>query len=130
MVMDHGASQARTAGPRELAGSGRATPEKAPIRRKRRVPSPYSYWFYLDTGVIASALSTVGYTAPDWLGRPHTALYAVALVDVWKGVGLATVIYIAGLASIPDHYYEAVAVDGGGAWRQFWNITLPLARPA
>ena len=54
----------------------------------------------------------------------------MALVDVWKGVGLATVIYIAGILSIPQHYYEAVDVDGGGAWRQFWNITLPLARPA
>ena len=67
-----------------------------------------------DTGVVAAALSHVGYSAPDWLGDPHTALYAVALVDVWKGVGLATVIYIAGIASIPGHYYEAVAVDGGG----------------
>ena len=83
-----------------------------------------------DTGLVSSALSQVGYTSPDWLGNPHTALIAVALVDVWKGVGLATVIYIAGLASIPDHYYEAVAVDGGGAWRKFWSITLPLARPA
>jgi raffinose/stachyose/melibiose transport system permease protein len=83
-----------------------------------------------DVGVVSVALSHLGYTAPDWLGDPHTALIAVALVDVWKGVGLATVIYIAGIMSIPPHYYEAVAVDGGGALRKFWSITLPLARPA
>jgi raffinose/stachyose/melibiose transport system permease protein len=83
-----------------------------------------------DLGVVNSVLSHVGISGPDWLGSPHTALIAVALVDVWKGVGLATVIYIAGIASIPGHYYEAVAVDGGGALRKFWSITLPLARPA
>jgi raffinose/stachyose/melibiose transport system permease protein len=83
-----------------------------------------------DLGVVNTALAHAGISAPDWLGDPHTALIAVALVDVWKGVGLATVIYIAGILSIPPHYYEAVAVDGGGAWRKFWSITLPLARPA
>ncbi|BEP14131.1 sugar ABC transporter permease [Acidothermaceae bacterium B102] len=83
-----------------------------------------------DLGVVNTTLAHAGISAPDWLGDPHTALLAVALVDVWKGVGLATVIYIAGILSIPPHYYEAVAVDGGGAWRKFWSITLPLARPA
>src|SRR5262249_30594241 len=68
--------------------------------------------------------------SPDWLGDPSTALLSVAMVDVWKGVGLATVIYIAGILSIPSEYYEAVAVDGGGAWTKFRNVTLPLARPA
>ena len=61
---------------------------------------------------------------------PTTALLSVALVDVWKGVGLATVIYIAGVLSIPQDYYEAVDVDGGGAWQKFRNVTLPLSRPA
>ena len=57
-------------------------------------------------------------------------LFSVAFVDVWKGVGIATVLYMAGLASIPQEYYEALAVDGGGAWDKFRNITLPLVRPA
>jgi raffinose/stachyose/melibiose transport system permease protein len=83
-----------------------------------------------DLGVVNSVLAHVGITGPDWLGNPHTALLSVALVDVWKGVGLATVIYIAGILSIPGDYYEAVAVDGGGALRKFWSITLPLASPA
>ncbi len=58
------------------------------------------------------------------------ALFSVALVDVWKGVGLATVIYIAGLVSIPGEYYEAAEVDGASRWELFRNIMLPLARPA
>ena len=83
-----------------------------------------------DLGVVNSVLAHVGLTGPDWLGDPKTALVSVALVDVWKGVGLATVIYIAGILSIPTDYYEAVAVDGGGPLRKFWSITLPLASPA
>jgi len=83
-----------------------------------------------DFGLLATVLDKVGITSPDWLGDPNTALLSVAFVDVWKGVGLATVIYIAGILSIPGEYYEAVAVDGGGAWTKFRNVTLPLARPA
>jgi raffinose/stachyose/melibiose transport system permease protein len=83
-----------------------------------------------DTGLVDTVLSWFGISGPDWLGNPNTALLSVALVDVWKGVGLATVIYIAGVLSIPQEYYEAVDVDGGGAWHKFKNITLPLSRPA
>lgn len=83
-----------------------------------------------DFGLVATVLSKVGITPPDWLGDPGTALLSVALVDVWKGVGLATLIYIAGILAIPKDFYEAVDVDGGGAWTKFRNVTLPLAAPA
>ena len=56
--------------------------------------------------------------------------YSVALVDIWKGVGLATLIYIAGIVAIPQEYFEAAKVDGAGAWKNFRHITLPLVRPA
>ncbi|MEV0166720.1 carbohydrate ABC transporter permease [Nonomuraea fuscirosea] len=83
-----------------------------------------------DTGLVNEALAVVGVDGRDWLGDASTALLSVALVDVWKGVGLATVIYIAGIMSIPTEYYQAVAVDGGGAWHRFRHITLPLSWPA
>ena len=54
----------------------------------------------------------------------------MALVDVWKGVGLATLIYIAGIVSIPQEYFEAARVDGASSWENFRRIVLPLARPA
>jgi len=83
-----------------------------------------------DLGPLNGVLARVGISGPDWLGDPSWALLSVGLVDVWKGVGLATVIYIAGILSIPRDYYEAVAVDGGGSFAKFWHVTLPLARPA
>ena len=68
---------------------------------------------------------------PGWLVDPNLLpLLSVSFVDVWKGVGMATVIYMAGLAAIPQEYYEALSVDGGNAWDKFRSITLPLVRPA
>jgi raffinose/stachyose/melibiose transport system permease protein len=81
-------------------------------------------------GLINKALAAVRIIGPDWLGNAHLALFSVALVDVWKGLGVATVIYIAGILSIPQDYYEAVKIDGGSSFDGFWNITLPLCRPA
>jgi raffinose/stachyose/melibiose transport system permease protein len=81
-------------------------------------------------GIVNEALGTVGIDGPGWLTDPKWALFSVALVDVWKGVGIATLIYIAGLVAIPQEYYEAARVDGAGGWRNFWHITLPLVRPA
>ncbi|MGP3965447.1 carbohydrate ABC transporter permease [Nonomuraea sp. 3N208] len=83
-----------------------------------------------DTGLVNKVLALAGINGPDWLGEANTALLSVALVDVWKGVGLATVIYIAGIMSIPRDYYQAVAVDGGTAWHRFRHVTLPLSWPA
>jgi raffinose/stachyose/melibiose transport system permease protein len=49
---------------------------------------------------------------------------------VWKGVGIATLIFMAGIVAIPSEYFEAARVDGAHAWQVFRNITLPLVRPA
>jgi raffinose/stachyose/melibiose transport system permease protein len=81
-------------------------------------------------GMINETLALFGVKGPGWLTNPSLALFSVALVDVWKGVGLATVIYIAGLVAIPRDYYEAARIDGGTAWQNFWYVTLPLSRPA
>ncbi|MFC5379442.1 carbohydrate ABC transporter permease [Aquipuribacter nitratireducens] len=81
-------------------------------------------------GLINTTLAVFGVDGPGWLTDPDLALLSVAAVDVWKGVGLATVIYIAGLVSIPRDYLEAAAVDGTTAWQRFRTITLPLMRPA
>ena len=81
-------------------------------------------------GAINETLEFFGIQGPGWLTDPRYALLSVALVDVWKGVGLATVIYIAGIVSIPQEYYEASEIDGANPFQKFWNITLPLARPA
>lgn len=86
----------------------------------------------INRTIVATAKSFGWETyGPGWLTDPNLLpLLSVAFVDVWKGVGMATVIYMAGLATIPQEYYEALAVDGGNGWDKFKSITLPLVRPA
>ena len=80
-------------------------------------------------GLINTALGIIGLPQPDWLGNPRLALYSVALVDVWKGVGIAMVIFIAGILSIPEEFFEAARLEGG-IWVKFRHVILPLARNA
>ncbi len=82
-----------------------------------------------STGLINTALGVLGLPQPDWLGNPNFALYSVALVDVWKGIGIATVIFIAGILSIPLDYFEAARLEGG-TWVRFRHVIIPLARNA
>jgi raffinose/stachyose/melibiose transport system permease protein len=83
-----------------------------------------------EQGLINQWLGAIGITGPAWLVDPSYALLSVALVDVWKGVGLATLIYIAGIVSIPQDYFDAARADGAGTFGVFRHIILPLARPA
>lgn len=83
-----------------------------------------------DAGLVNRSLQALGIGGPGWLTDPSLALFSVALVDIWKGIGLATLIYIAGIASIPHEYFEAARVDGAGSFAMFRRIILPLSRPA
>jgi multiple sugar transport system permease protein/sn-glycerol 3-phosphate transport system permease protein len=56
-------------------------------------------------------------------------MISLIIVYVWKNLGYATVIYIAGLQAIPADLYEAARVDGAGAWQRFRNVTLPGLSP-
>jgi raffinose/stachyose/melibiose transport system permease protein len=83
-----------------------------------------------NDGLINQALAVVGIDGPGWLVDPSWALLSIALTDVWKGLGLATVIYIAGITAIPQEYFEAARTDGANGWQVFRNIILPLSFPA
>jgi multiple sugar transport system permease protein len=63
-----------------------------------------------------------------WLADPILALIPVILVDIWKGVGWATVIFLSGLQSIPMELLEAAEVDGASPWQRLIKIILPLMR--
>ncbi|UFU06356.1 carbohydrate ABC transporter permease [Ruania halotolerans] len=81
-------------------------------------------------GSLNVLLRTVGVTeAPDWLGDPDLALYAVMLVLVWLQIGYPTVIFMAALERIDPSLHEAAALDGAGWFRRFGAITLPQIRP-
>lgn len=82
-----------------------------------------------SAGLINTVLGSLGLPQPDWLGNPSLALYSVAIVDVWRGVGLATVIFIAGILSIPQDYFDVAKLEGG-TWVKFRMVILPLSRNA
>jgi raffinose/stachyose/melibiose transport system permease protein len=81
-------------------------------------------------GMVNAVLGAVGLPKPGWFTDPNLALGTIAGVDIWKGVGIATLIFMAGIVAIPQEYYEAARMDGASGWRIFRSITLPLSRPA
>lgn len=83
-------------------------------------------------GVINSVLGAVGLDGMQsaFLGDPVTAIYWLAVTQIWFHAGMMIVIFVAGLQAIPAELYEAAEVDGAGAWRRFTSITWPLIAPA
>lgn len=72
---------------------------------------------------------TVGVFKVDWLDNVHTALPALSLITTWRNLGLSFVICLAGLQAVPEDVLEAAAVDGYGAVRRFFKVTIPLLWP-
>ncbi len=89
-------------------------------------------WLYIFDpryGLLDIFLKAVGITSPNWLLDPDWAMSAVIIVHVWKNLGYAVVIYLAGLQAIPRELYEAALVDGAASWARFRHITLPGLAP-
>jgi len=89
-------------------------------------------WIYVFDprfGVVSTILGWFGVGSPNWLIDPRWAMPAVIIVYVWKNVGYAMVIFLAGLQAIPRELYEAARVDGASAWGRFRHITLPGLGP-
>jgi multiple sugar transport system permease protein len=61
-----------------------------------------------------------------WLGDPDLAMWSMVLTTVWWTVGFNFLLYLAALQSIPQHLYEAAAIDGASAWDKLRSITLPM----
>jgi sn-glycerol 3-phosphate transport system permease protein len=80
-------------------------------------------------GVLGAVLRAFGGTAPDFFNDPTLSLVMVCVVYVWKNMGYAAVIYLAGLQSIPRDLLEASALDGASASRTFFRVVLPLLSP-
>jgi multiple sugar transport system permease protein len=86
-------------------------------------------WLEEPTGIFQLLAGTVGAELPAWAGGPSLALVCVILVSVWRGIGYNVVIFLAGLQSIPEHYYEAARIDGAGRLGIFRHVTWPLLTP-
>lgn len=82
-------------------------------------------------GLLNEVLRGVGLASwtTNWLGMPGTALAAVTIASIWNWYPFLTLTLLAGMQNIPGQLYEAVEVDGGGAWRKFWFITIPHLMP-
>lgn len=80
-------------------------------------------------GLVNFALGLVGIKGPGWLFDPAWAMTGIVITSVWKDIGFVTVIYLAGLQDIPEHLYEAAALDGATPWQRFWGITFPMLMP-
>lgn len=83
-------------------------------------------------GALNSLLSTPAghHVNTPWLGSTTWTLVVTTLIHSWKWMGLAMLIYLAGLKSMPGDVLEAARIDGSGAWRTFWSIRFPLLAPA
>lgn len=63
------------------------------------------------------------------LGDPNLAWIGIVIVTVWQGIAFNTLLYLAGLVTIPQELYEAAKINGANAWQRFWRITIPLIVP-
>lgn len=89
-------------------------------------------WVYIFDpryGMLDVFVRAVGLQSPNWLLDPAWAMAAVIIVHVWKNLGYAVVIFLAGLQAIPRELYEAAVVDGAGAGARLRHITLPGLSP-
>ena len=85
---------------------------------------------FFVTGTVNSLLDRVGLNQDfSWLGHPRTAMWVLILMAVWQ-FGSSMLIFLASLKQIPQTYYEAAKIDGGGKVKIFFRITLPLITPA
>src|SRR5437879_12784068 len=85
--------------------------------------------YHPTLGVANYLVSVVGLSPFRWTYSSQTAIYALALVDVWQWTPLIMLIALAGLASLPREPYEAAHLDGASPLQAFWHITLPLLKP-
>lgn len=81
------------------------------------------------TGVINTALNAFGIEALDFYGSKGSAIACVILVEIWRNMGFFMTIYIASLQTVPQELYEACIMDGGGMWRKFKDVTVPMIVP-
>lgn len=89
----------------------------------------WRYLFHTSYGLVNWALGHIGIAPVDWLGDPAWAMPTIILFAVWKNFGYNMVIFIAGLAAIPEDLYEAARIDGASRWQQFVHVTLPMLGP-
>ena len=80
-------------------------------------------WFLIHLHLVSEA------NKPNWLGTPHQATASIISVEAWRTIPFATVIFLAGISSIPQEVNDAAAIDGATGLRKFWYVSFPLQLP-
>lgn len=86
-------------------------------------------WLFVvqrDFGALNLMLGAVGLPPQNWLGNPTLVMPSIAMLEVWRGVGFWTLLFLAALLALPPELYQAATVDGANGWQQLRHITLPL----
>lgn len=88
-------------------------------------------WEYLvaANGGVNGFLALLGVEGPNWLRNEATVLITLVVIQVFKGVGMNMVLFLAALQNVPSELLEAARIDGAGPFRIFRSITLPLITP-
>jgi len=89
-------------------------------------------WMFIYTKVLYYLADNWGWKFLDhsWTGDPRYSFWSILTVSCWGVVGYLMIIYIAGLQGVPNDLKEAAELDGANGWQRFWNVTVPMIRPA
>jgi raffinose/stachyose/melibiose transport system permease protein len=91
----------------------------------------YIWKFIFDfNGPLNDVIGWLGMEPKIWLADPALALWAILVVMAWQTTGMCMVIFLAGLATVPQEIEEAAALDGASTWQRFRHITVPSIRPS
>jgi multiple sugar transport system permease protein len=90
----------------------------------------WRFVFDTNNGLLNIMLGWIGIGPVPWLVDPNSAMVALCLVSIWKGVPFVTAILLAAMQGVPEDLYESARIDGAGEIRRFFSITLPLIRSA
>lgn len=82
-----------------------------------------------NNGILNNLLQMFGKSPIKWYSDPSHWWTILTLTSVWKGVGYGTIVFLAGICGINSELYEAASIDGAGAWRQIFTVTLPGLMP-
>lgn len=82
-----------------------------------------------DSGLLNRLLTAIALPRVAWLDDPAVAMYSIAVMATWKNVGLYVILFLVGLQSVPEQYYEAADMEGATNWQKFRYITLPIINP-
>ena len=83
----------------------------------------------VDKGMMNSMLGVFGIEPISWYSEPDKWPGILIFMNIWKGVGYGSIVYLAAIVGIDKTYFEAATIDGASKWQQIKNITIPLLIP-